>query len=207
MPELAVAAKGVETTRETVLRTATELFAEHGYHAVGIRSIADAVGVKPASLYHHFDSKAALLSEIAHAATSRFTTDALATLEGPGSPRDRLAAVLHHHIRYFHDHRQEEAITRRDMASLPPAVLDDIQTARRAYHQAVTAAITAGCAAGEFQVGSPALAAFAVLDAVNGINVWFRPDGPIDLESLADHYVTMALDGLLQSADVGRPSA
>ena len=200
------AADVAESTRANLLRTATELFADHGYHAVGMRSIADAVGIQPASLYHHFESKAAILSEIAYAATSDFTGTAMAILTGDGSPRRRLASVLHLHIRYFHDHRLEEAVTRRDMNALPPEVLNEIQQARRAYHRAVTAVIAGGCEAGEFAVASPDLAAFAVLDAVNGINLWYRADGPVDLPSLAETYVVMALDGLLQAdRDPARP--
>ncbi len=191
--------KPEESTRESLLRVATELFATHGYHAVGMRSIADAVGVQPASVYHHFESKAAMLSEIAYAATSGFIADAMTTLAGPGRARDRLATVLHRHIHYFHTHRLEEAVTRRDMTALAPEVLADIQQTRRAYHQAVTTTIAEGCDSSDFAVESPELAAFAALDAINGINHWYRADGPVDLDTLADRYVAMVLDGLLQA--------
>ncbi len=188
-----------ETTRDSVLRTATDLFAEHGYHAVGMRWIADAVGLRTASLYHHFPSKAALLSEIAYAATSEFITDALADLDGPGTAAHRLGTVLRNHIIYFHQHRREEAITRRDMASLPADVLAQIQQTRRAYHTAITNTIADGCASGEFAVTSPDLAAFAILDAINGINLWFRPTGTFDLDALSDAYLKMMLEGILSA--------
>ena len=34
------------TRRESIIQEATKLFAEHGYHAVGMRSIANAVGIQ-----------------------------------------------------------------------------------------------------------------------------------------------------------------
>lgn len=195
---------GVETTREAVVRAATELFAAHGYHAVGMRAIAEAVDLRTASLYHHFPSKAALLSVIARAATSSFIDDALVDLRQPGPAAPRLGRVLHDHIVYFHEHRLEEAITRRDLAALPEDVMTEIQAERRAYHAAVTETIAAGCATGEFRVASPHLATFAILDAVNGINVWYRPAGAWELGALADAYVEMILHGMLSAV---RPTA
>lgn len=41
------------TPRERVLHTAERLFSERGYAAVTLRDIADALGIKQASLYYH----------------------------------------------------------------------------------------------------------------------------------------------------------
>ena len=52
------------STRARVLATATKLFAERGYGLTSMRDIARATRVRPASLYHHFPSKAALYHEV-----------------------------------------------------------------------------------------------------------------------------------------------
>src|SRR6185295_8892581 len=57
---------------EEILATATRLFSEFGYRGVGIRMIADAVGVQTSTLYHHFSSKEQILYRIAARATTRF---------------------------------------------------------------------------------------------------------------------------------------
>lgn len=51
-------------TREKILETAIDLFAERGYSDVSIRDITRAVGIKESSLYNHFSSKQQLLEEI-----------------------------------------------------------------------------------------------------------------------------------------------
>ena len=56
--------------RQRVLDAATVLFAEHGYEATGMRAIADAVGIRPASLYHYFPSKETILGALFTAAAS-----------------------------------------------------------------------------------------------------------------------------------------
>ena len=47
-------------TKEHILMEATILFAKNGYSAVSMRDLAEVIGIKPASLYNHFDSKEAL---------------------------------------------------------------------------------------------------------------------------------------------------
>lgn len=47
-------------TKEQILVEGTILFAKRGYAAVSMRDLAEAIGIKPASLYNHFESKEAL---------------------------------------------------------------------------------------------------------------------------------------------------
>lgn len=53
-----------ETPREEILDAAAELFTIRGYAATSTRTIADAVGIRQASLYYHFASKEELLEEL-----------------------------------------------------------------------------------------------------------------------------------------------
>ncbi len=51
-------------TRERILRESSLLIAERGYHATTTRQIAERVGIQQPSLFHHFASKAAIVSEL-----------------------------------------------------------------------------------------------------------------------------------------------
>lgn len=55
-------------TRERIVEEAFELFARRGFHAVSVRDIAAAVGIKDASLYNHFPSKQDIFDAIVHEA-------------------------------------------------------------------------------------------------------------------------------------------
>lgn len=48
------------STRERILFDAAELFARRGFHATTTRQIADRVGIRQPSLFHHFASKDAI---------------------------------------------------------------------------------------------------------------------------------------------------
>ncbi|CRM71721.1 MULTISPECIES: TetR/AcrR family transcriptional regulator [Pseudomonas] len=54
-----------ENAREAILTAAKSAAQLHGYSGINFRSIADEVGIKNASIYYHFPSKAALGSAVA----------------------------------------------------------------------------------------------------------------------------------------------
>lgn len=195
--------------RGAIIATATALFARDGYGAVGMRAIADAVGIRASSLYHHFPSKVDLLHAVCLVATEAFITAQLPELEAGGSPRERLSRVLRAHVLYFHEHRLEETVGLRELAVLreqAPALHEDVQRHRRGYQHAIQAVIEEGVSAGEFTVPDARLAALAVLGLVNSINAWFVPGGAASIEEVADAYVTMSVGGLLTAAPPPRPA-
>lgn len=52
------------STREKILDTAESLFARFGFAGVGMRAVADSVGLSKSSLFHHFASKRQLWSAV-----------------------------------------------------------------------------------------------------------------------------------------------
>ena len=51
-------------TKQEILKASLELFSVQGFEATSISQIANAVGIRKASLYSHFDSKQAILNAI-----------------------------------------------------------------------------------------------------------------------------------------------
>lgn len=184
--------------RDEIVSAATRLFARHGFHAVGMRAIADAVGIRGSSLYHHFPSKVDLLYAIARNVARDFVQErlpALAPEDGPAIPR--LEWIVREHIAYFWEHRTEEAVGLRELRELERARYDEIQAFRVAYQRALAELIAAGVRSGELRVAEPKLAALALLAMLNGVNDWFDPAGELTIEQVADHYATLAVEGLL----------
>lgn len=55
------------TRRQEILEIAAKLFASTGYRGTSLQNVADAAGILPGSLYHHFASKEALAVELVEA--------------------------------------------------------------------------------------------------------------------------------------------
>ena len=51
-------------TKQEILKAALDLFSVQGYEATSISQIAEAVGIRKASLYSHFESKQAILDAL-----------------------------------------------------------------------------------------------------------------------------------------------
>ncbi len=65
-----------EATRQKILDAAIDLFSEVGYAAAGLGEIIERAGMTKGALYHHFDSKDALVWPVAEDADDAVTIDA-----------------------------------------------------------------------------------------------------------------------------------
>lgn len=78
-------------TKQEILEAALDLFSVQGFEATAISQIADAVGIRKASLYSHFESKQAILDALVknileqydqHSIFARLNWDQSANAEG-----------------------------------------------------------------------------------------------------------------------------
>ena len=60
------AEKAQSASHERIIQAATMLFAEHGYHGVSARQIADAVGLNVATVHYHTGGKRELYLSVVH---------------------------------------------------------------------------------------------------------------------------------------------
>ncbi len=184
----------------------TELFARHGFHGVGMRAIADAVGIRGSSLYHHFPSKLDLLYAIAVESTKDFIDAQLPRVVGVTDHTEALRDLLYAHVIYFHKHRLEEVVGLRELQELrvnAPERPADVQAIRRAYQEAVERLIADGIEEGTFDYDDPHLAALAILGLVNSVNDWFRPNRSLSIEQVARKYAYLSVDRIVGARHVG----
>src|SRR5580704_14350256 len=65
------------SSKEAILAAARRAAQAHGYSGLNFRDLADEVGIKAASIYHHFPSKAGLGAAVA----KRYREDTAADLD------------------------------------------------------------------------------------------------------------------------------
>jgi len=87
------------TPRAEILDAAAELFTTRGYASTSTRAIADAVGIRQASLYHHFAAKDDILDALLDETISA-PLELLARLDGVREPAEvRLYALAWFDVR------------------------------------------------------------------------------------------------------------
>jgi AcrR family transcriptional regulator len=141
--------KALDATRERILIEASKLFALHGYGGTSTRAIADAVQIKQPSLFHHFDSKAAIMADLLCHSLSVPAEVATKLAEGEGSPAERFGEYLRFDIEHIYSSPYNlVGLHRQEVMDLPV-----FAEWRRLYEQlrgARRRLIADGMAAGEF---------------------------------------------------------
>ncbi|KAF0970816.1 TetR/AcrR family transcriptional regulator [Gordonia sp. YY1] len=189
-----VAEERPRTRRDEIAEAAARYFAEHGYANAGMRDIAEAVGMRGASLYNHFHSK----EEILYAIALRMTEDPqadLLLLDGEGGPVQRLTGLVEAHVRRLARHRVEHLVALRELSALTPEHRRIVTDYRKYYQRRIRDVIEAGARMGVFEVRDAHQSAIAVLDLMNGISWWLRDDH--DVDQLVDDYVDFTIRGIL----------
>ncbi|MCK0713855.1 TetR/AcrR family transcriptional regulator [Chromohalobacter sarecensis] len=80
--------------RDQLISTAFSLFYRYGIHAVGINQVIDAAGVAKRTLYHHFESKEALIAATLAYRDQQFRTWLEARIEQAPPGEGALLAVF-----------------------------------------------------------------------------------------------------------------
>lgn len=96
------------TRREQILKEAARLFAERGFHGVGVDEIGAAVGISGPGLYRHFAGKDAMLAELLVGISGQLLTGAkrrLAEADGTAGPSVVLDSLIEGHIDFALDDR------------------------------------------------------------------------------------------------------
>lgn len=78
--------------KDQILDVSARLFTNRGYAATSTRDIADAVGIRQASLYYHFAGKPAILEELLQMSV-RPTLDQIDKIEAVGAEYDAASAL------------------------------------------------------------------------------------------------------------------
>ena len=184
--------------RREIDDVASELFHANGYAATSVRDIARALDIQGASLYAHVASKEDLLWSIVDRAATTFEQAVDRALEDTASddPVERLAAIVEAHVEVVTADPERASVFVTEWRHPSPERRETIRRRRDTYEQRVRDVIADGQAIGAFASVDPALAATFLLTALNGIATWYRPDGRLSADRIADHYVDLALRSL-----------
>jgi AcrR family transcriptional regulator len=185
--------------RSELLAIAAELFATRGYTQTTVRDIGDAAGILSGSLYHHFDSKEAMLDEILRDFMGGLHAAFAAIVARGDGPRQVLEGLVRYSFATIHQRPHAVALYQNESALL--AHLPEFSYVARISADIETIwldALAAGRAAGDFRTDlEPKFAYRFIRDTVWGSVRWYNPDGKLGQETLADQYLTMLYGGLL----------
>lgn len=125
----------IPTRREQILKEAARLFAERGFHGVGVDEIGAAVGISGPGLYRHFPGKDAMLAELLVGISGRLLTGAKHRLAetAADSPSAALDSLIEGHIDFALDDRSLITLHDRELDRLRDSDRKLVRQLQRQY--------------------------------------------------------------------------
>lgn len=164
---------------------------QKGYEATTIRDIAKEVGIKAASIYHHFPSKDDIVQRVVIEGTRvvcEAVADALAALPPKSSPRKRLETAIRAHLLSALEHSDFTSASIRTFAFLPPKIREQCRVERRRYED-IWRNIMADMSEDGIIPSSVSQHSvrLLLLGALNWAGEWYRP-GRLSIDKIAHDF-------------------
>ena len=187
-------AREQSTGRNDVLDSAVHLFNERGYHGTSMRDIAKGAEITAASIYHHFPSKQDILQSImTRALQGALSMTRTAVVRAGGSPDEQLRALVRAWVAFHVTHQLDAVVGATELRSVEGSGRDLVIALRDEQEALFRDVILRGVEEGVFTTRYPHEATRSVISAGQSICIWWRPDGPLAPDELADRYAQIAL--------------
>ncbi len=189
--------------RQAILNRAAELFADRGYAGTSMAEIAEACGTSKALLYHYYDSKEELLSDLLQVHFEKLEAAVAAADRGGLAPPERLKALVRGLLDAYAGADALHKVQINDLARLPLTR----QEALKAYERRLVARFS-----GAIADINPRLArkravlvpvTMSLFGMINWSYLWFREGGAMSRAEYADLVAQMTIDGVVR---MGRES-
>lgn len=184
-------------TKDEILEAAAQIISRKGFHAASMQDIAEAVHLQKASLYHHVSSKQEILLELLNRALDLLIERVSSALILSSSPQEKLRCAIRMYLQALSEYNSLAAVLLLEHRSLDPELRSLHIPRRDRFERIWRDIIQDGKEAGVFRCHSASLTARALLGTMNWTITWYRRDGPLPIEQIADQFADLFLDGLL----------
>jgi TetR/AcrR family transcriptional regulator len=141
--------------REAILDEATRLFAERGYEGTSMGDLADVVGVRKASLFHHFESKETLYEAVLARLLEKVGQTIKVAVLAPGSFEERLDTLSDAITMVLHEQPFAARLMMREVMDWGPVTRDHLANQIAVLLSAAEAFLRAGQERGAFAPVDP----------------------------------------------------
>ena len=178
--------------REAIVAAAAALYARKGFQGASVADLAKRCGSSKALIYHYFPSKDDILYEVM-AAHLDALVDAADDAMHAGEARERLHALTRSFMRLYAGAENSHKVLLNELDNLPPERRADVVRKQRRII-AVVETLMREIRPESSSVVLPLTMLF--FGMINWTHTWFRPDGKMGAEALADLAFDVALNGI-----------
>ena len=185
-----------ESTADRLLAGAADLFRRKGYAATTTREISAVLGIQNASLYYHMEKKEDLLYKLC-LVTLEDVARELARTASEQDPITRLKQMIRGYVTLALRDRDGHTTMLVEMRALSEGRRNEIVSFRDRNVAIVRQTVAAAQKSGQIRSDiTPKYLTLAMFNLVNWSIFWFRPDGELNAEQIADLLCTIFLEGV-----------
>lgn len=189
-------AKHSAKAREILLAAAT-IFIQRGYHETSMADVAQALNVSKPYLYYYLKNKEDLLFECSRIATSELHAMLDDVRRAKLGGWDRLVLLFRGYARVMTTPFGICLIRNTAPGSLSEGGRERLWVGRRRLNREVEQIIAQGIADGSIRRCDPVALSFALFGTFNWMTFWFRPDGPMTCDELAEQFLDVFAHGAM----------
>lgn len=176
-----------------LLKKATHLFRIRGYERTTVRDLAREVGIHSGSIFHHFSSKQAILHAVMEDSLRSLLERQAAAVHPDAPARDRLRELIRVELgSHLGESGEAMSVLVGEWPSLSPEAQKDLLVLRDRYERPWQDALAECAERGELR-GHPVVARKLVAGALFQAPTWYRADGALSLDDIADQVVSMVI--------------
>ena len=191
-----------------IVEAAAEAFRTKGFAATSLEDIASAVGIWKGSLYHYIDTKEDLLFAVVREPAEEILVGLRELSQMDLPPTEKIRRATRSHLKVLETNFVYASVYLQEIAGRRR--MKEWSAMDREYLELLESIIRDGIAEGEFApLTNPRIATLGIIGSLNWLTHWYRPEGPLRADAIADQFCDMFLAGLINrtsSAAVTKPS-
>lgn len=179
--------------RGRIIDVASQLFYERGFVGTTIDAIADQLSVTKPFVYQFFKSKHQILAAVIGREIERVIELLDEVYSEALPPQERLHRFIKAWVRKNVDMQKIVVIFWQEQNHFTPEMQEESRNLQKTLNARLAELIEDGMRADIFDVENPTLTAFAITGIMQWIPRWYRPDGPLGVDQIADYFSDVAL--------------
>ena len=187
-----------ESNRTEILRSAAREFSRNGFAVATMKEIGRRIRMTKGNLYYYFRSKHELLYFCQEYSLNIMLAEARQVMRAERRADVQLRKIIRAQLRCMLDETQGSA-AHIDFRDLPAELLQSIIKKRDRYERLVRSVLRGGIRQRVFRPCDVRAAGWAILGALNWTAQWYRPEGGMSTDQIADEFADLLVGGLLSS--------
>ncbi|MBM7650099.1 AcrR family transcriptional regulator [Bacillus ectoiniformans] len=184
--------------KERIVETSLLMFEKNGYHGVTVDQIVEECGTSKGGFYHNFKSKDELLYHIHDVFISYVLDKAKESYNNYTTPVSRLCAIINSFTKVFDLYKPHITVFYQESTYLKGDFHQKINDKRDEYRKLLQRVIEEGQSSGDFRREvPPEITTMAIIGMVNWIYKWYKRDGELSIEKIAEIFNDLILHSLI----------